>query len=299
MLFKNLMLYRYNATWKPDVQVMQEALERNCFTACSATQAQSIGWVCPRGVDNGSMVEFVNGQWLLRLMIEDKPVPAAIVKRRVEELCQNIERETGRKPGKKYQAELKEDVLLELLPMAFPRQREVNVWINPKHHWIMMDVTTASVAGIVATALVKTFEGLAVNDVQTKFSPSAAMMDWLLENAPAAWTLDMDCELRTDGDKKSVVRYSGLPLDTPEIRAYIEQGMMPTQVAMTWSSRVSVVLTHELKLKRISLLDVVFESNPNDGDDVYDADVAIATGELLPLMESLISALGGEQQGVV
>lgn len=65
-----------------------------------------------------------------------------------------------------------------------------------------------------------------------------------------------------------------------------------------WNSRVSLILTQELKLKRISFLDVVFESNPNDSDDVFDADAAIATGELMPLLQDLVRALDGEQASV-
>jgi len=64
---------------------------------------------------------------------------------------------------------------------------------------------------------------------------------------------------------------------------------------MTWNSRVSFVLTDTLTLKKIKLLDVVLEnSSPADGaDDSFDADIAIATGELQHLLPDLIDALGG------
>lgn len=297
MLFKSLMLFQYAPQWTPDLQIMEEALDKARFIPCSGSQAQAIGWVEPRGIENGPLVETVNGQWLLRLLVEDKPVPSAIVKRRVEELCDKIENDGGRRPGRKYQQELKEQVTLELLPMAFPRQKGFNVWINPKNHWIMMDATTQTHAGVVGAALVKALEGLAISNLQTQTSPAVAMTQWLLEEGPQAWTVDMDCELRSDSELKSVLRYSRHPLDTPEIREHLEKGgMQPTQLAMTWNDRVSIVLTHELKIKRISFLDKVFESNPNDTDDAFDADAAIATGELLPLLQSMVEALDGELQ---
>jgi recombination associated protein RdgC len=64
---------------------------------------------------------------------------------------------------------------------------------------------------------------------------------------------------------------------------------------MTWSSRVSFVLTEALTLKRIKLLDVVLENTgPAAGaDGGFDADVAITTGELRLLLPDLIDALGG------
>ena len=67
---------------------------------------------------------------------------------------------------------------------------------------------------------------------------------------------------------------------------------------MTWNERVSFVLTEALQIKKIAFLDTVFEEASKaagDGkDDNFDADVAIATGELVQLIPDLLEALGGE-----
>jgi len=57
---------------------------------------------------------------------------------------------------------------------------------------------------------------------------------------------------------------------------------------------VSFVLTEGLQLKKLAFLDVVFEGASSDKDDGFDADAAIATGELSKLLPDLIDALGGE-----
>ncbi len=67
---------------------------------------------------------------------------------------------------------------------------------------------------------------------------------------------------------------------------------MPTRLARTGKSRVSVVLSDNLQLKKIAFLDVVFE-NANEEVDSFDADAAIATGELIKLMPDLFAALDG------
>ena len=58
--------------------------------------------------------------------------------------------------------------------------------------------------------------------------------------------------------------------------------------------RVSLVLTEALQLKKISFLEGVFDGTSAGKDDGFDADVAIATGELGKLIPDLIDALGGE-----
>jgi recombination associated protein RdgC len=71
---------------------------------------------------------------------------------------------------------------------------------------------------------------------------------------------------------------------------------VPTQLALTWNDRVSFVLTEAGQVRKIKLLDVVMEGvdKPGKGEDGFDADAAILTGELSALIPDLLEALGGE-----
>ena len=63
---------------------------------------------------------------------------------------------------------------------------------------------------------------------------------------------------------------------------------------MAWNGRVSFLLTDTLQLKKIRFLDGVFKAGAADDEDRFDADTAIATGEMRKLIPDLIAALGGE-----
>jgi recombination associated protein RdgC len=122
------------------------------------------------------------------------------------------------------------------------------------------------------------------------------MSAWLSDKQPpAGFSLDRECELKQPDSEKAAVRYARHTLEIDELGDHIKQGKLPTQLAMTWNSRVSFVLTDTLALKKIKLLDVVLESTSGaDGEDGgFEADVAITTGELQHLLPSLIAALGG------
>jgi recombination associated protein RdgC len=120
------------------------------------------------------------------------------------------------------------------------------------------------------------------------------MSEWLLSHeAPAGFSVDRECELKAADESKSVVRYSRHPLDTEEVRQHIASGKLPTRLAMTWADRVSFVLTEGLQLKKLAFLDVVFEAASTDKGDDFDANAAIATGELRKLLPDLLAALGG------
>jgi recombination associated protein RdgC len=295
-VFKNLMVYRLAPEWQPTLASIETALDGARFVECGATQPRAIGWVPPRNQDHAPLIEAIDGQWLLQLMVETKLVPGSVVKRQVETLAERIEKTTGRKPGKKETRELKDQALLDLLPMAFTKRGGVKVWISPTTRLLVIDAGSASRADETLTALTQVLPGLSAQLINTAVTPQAAMADWLVSGEPPTpFTIDRDVELKAADGEKPVVRYARHALDLPEIREHIAAGKRPTRLALTWNDRVSFVLTEGLQLKKISFLDGVFEGRLADGDEGFDANAAIATGELAPMIGELIAALGGEQ----
>ena len=263
--------------------------------ACGASQEKSIGWIEPRGEANGLLVESVNGQYILKLMIETRALPGSVINRKAQERLAHIEASTGRKPGKKETREIKEDIKLELLPLAFSKESSVLVWIDANVRLLVIDAASQSRADEVVTMLVKSLAGFSVTLIDTKVSPTAAMSEWLITQAPpAGFMVDRECELKAADESKAVVRYTRHPLDTDEVREYVESGKLPTRLALTWESRLSFVLTEGMQIKKVVFLDVVFEKNSVGKDDGFDADVAISTGELSRFFPDLLQALGGE-----
>ena len=297
-MFKNMMIYAIAPTWAPTAEQMEAGLERARFAECGASQDKSIGWTEPRGEAHGPLVENVGGQLILKLMIEVKVVPGSVITRKAKERVAHIEATTGRKPGKKETRDIKEDIKLELLPMAFTKQATVGVWIDAQARRLVIDAGSQAKADEVLTVLVKSLDGFSAALVSTTTSPAVAMARWLTtQEPPQAFSVDRECELKSADESKAVVRYSRHPLDIIEVRQHIESGKQPTRVAMTWDSRVSFVLTEALQIKKVAFLDVVFENATGASkgkDDGFDADVAIATAELRKLIPDLMLALDGE-----
>lgn len=298
-MFKNLMVYRLMTPWAMSQAKLEEALQSAHFVECGASQEKSVGWVEPRGEAHGACVEVVAGQWILKWMMEVKSVPGSVVKRKVQEQVARIEEDTGRKPGKKEIRSLSDDVRQSLLPMAFTKQSSVTVWLDPQAQRLVVDAASAAKADEVLTSLIKAVDGLALALVDTQTAPATAMAHWLgTQEAPQGFSVDRECELRAADESKAVVRYTRHALDTEEVSQHIANGKVPTRLALTWNDRVSFVLTDALQLKKVAFLDVVADESPASAadrdQDHFDADVAIATGELRRLLPALLDALGGE-----
>jgi recombination associated protein RdgC len=298
-VFKNVIVYRIGTGWSPLLAQMEDGLEGARFVPCGASQEKSIGWIEPRGEAHGPLVESVGGQLLLKLKIETKAVPGSVVSRKAQERIAHIEASTGRKPGKKETREIKDDIKLELMPMAFTKEAAIFVWIDPDTKLLVIDAGSLAKADEVVTMLVKCLAGLAVTLLNTQLSPTAAMSNWLItQEPPAGFSVDRECELKAADESKAVVRYARHPLDTEEVKQYVQSGKLPTRLALTWDSRVSFVLTEALQLKKLAFLDVVFEGSSTGIDKGFDADAAIATGELRKLLPDLLVALGGEMVAI-
>lgn len=294
-MFKNVIMYRIAAGWSVSAEEIEARLQDNHFVECGASQEKSMGWVEPRGEANGPLLEVVAGQWILQLMLETRALPASVVNRKAQERVAQIEASTGRKPGKKETRDLKDDIRLELLPMAFTKQSSTRVWIDREAQLLVTDAGSQARADELITLLVQSLPGLVLSLVNTQLSPGAAMADWLVsQEAPQGFSVDRECELKAADESKAVVRYARHRLDTDEVRQHIEGGKMPTRLALTWNDRVSFVLTEGLQLKKLAFLDVVFEGASTGKDDGFDADAAIATGELQKALPALLAALGGE-----
>ena len=292
------MVYRIAPGWAMEVEAMEAALAKMPFQPCGATQPESYGWAPPRGQAHGALVELVAGQRILRFMHESKAVPGSVIKRRLEERCAQIEEKEGRKPGRKESRELRDEIVQELLPMAFARTASVLVWLDLDQGRLVLDCASTGKADTLVSALVECLAGLQVSLLNTQVSPQAAMTQWLTGNAdewPAHFAPGREVELKSGDEMNSVVKFTRHPLDDEEMKRHIAQGKLPPQLALDWEGRVSFVLTEGTQLKKLTFLDGVFEEQAGAEDNGgFDSDVAIATGELAALITDLTTALGGE-----
>lgn len=297
-MFKSLLLYRIKPEFSFPFDEMETAIKKVTFEECGPTQQKSVGWVPPRRQEHGAMIESVGGQWVMTYCVEAKILPASVVNRKLAQRMAAIEEKEGRKPGKKEKRELKDEVLIDLLPSSHTSIKMVSVWIDPQNRLLAIDTTSQTVADEIVTMLVEAWPGFSISLLNTQISPRAVMADWLVTQEPAdGFSLGRECELKSDGEDKAVVRYGRHPLDITEITEHIKQGKLPTKLALVFDDRVSFTLTEGFRLTKVQLLDVaIADANADQEQEQFDADVALTTGELRIVIAALTQAFGGESE---
>lgn len=296
MWFRNLRIYRLSPLPGLDAADFGEKLSRRPLNRCGSFDMFSRGWVYPRHEDQ--FVHALNGHWLLALGVEQKLLPATVIRQVVQERAAKIESEQDRKIGRKELRELRERVTEELLPRAFTRRRTTWGWIDPAHGWLVVDAGSDARADEFLETLLATLDDIHPRVVQSRLAPFSAMTDWLVSgDAPGRFTLDSDLELRSVSNSQAAIRYVRHELEGKEIRQQIAAGKIATQLGMTWNDRISFILTDKLTAKRLSFLDSLqdeAEQSAQTADEQFDVDFVLMSGELTKLIPDLLAALGGE-----
>ena len=294
-MFKNATLFTVQLPQPLLVFKFDHAIEAQQFSPCGATQAQSFGWAPPRGEDHGAMVESIAGHLIMRFVRETKSVPAQAIKRALDARVAKIEQDEGRKPVRKETRELRDEVMQDLLPHAFAKRTDVPVWIDLARGTLVVGSTTTAVTDLVISALVQAMPGAKIDYLNTQVAPQAAMTQWLVganDGRAIGFAPGRDVELHSGDEMKTVVKYNRHHLDSEEMKRHIAQGKLPVSLALDWQGRVQFALTKAGQIRKIKFLDTVFDGQKAE-DAGFDADWAIATGELSGLIADLVQALGG------
>ena len=298
MWFKNLQLYKLAPGWKMAPGTLEEKLAKHPLKPCTGLNLQSQGWVAQRG--DGAFVYAQGKQMLIAFGVEQKLLPASVVRQQAEERIKELEQKLGHRPGKNQVRVLKEQITTELLPRAFAKQRVTQAWINPETGFVAVDAAAPKRAEELLEHLRQTLGELPVTLLETETSAQGAMTQWLAGgDAPGHFSLHEDCELKGSGAQGSTVRYTRHGLEGKDIRDHIREGKTVTKLGLTWHDRLALLLADPTQVRRLRFLDmekVREEKEMENPDDQFDADFALMVGEVNALLADLIKALGGEKK---
>jgi len=299
MWFRNLHIFRLADAWQYSSEDLALALNRGVFAGCGATDQMARGWVPPRGVE-GELIFTQQKQQLIALGVEQKLLPATVVRQYAQEKLEDIEAAQGYKPGRKQVREVIEQMRLELLPRAFAKRGLTYLWIDPVNRWLVVDAASTQQADDVIEQLKLSLGDLPLSLLKTKLAPATAMTQWLADGAaPEGFTIDRDCELRAVAEERAAVRYVRHNLDSDDVRNHIVAGKTVTRMSFTWQDRVSFILTEQLQIKRLTFLDILKEDaerQAENAEDLFAANFSLMCGNLEQLLANLTEALGGESE---
>ena len=297
MRFKNLLVYRLGSEWKVEPRLLENILAGRALQPCNSFDMESHGWLPPKEGD--PFLYTLNRHWLMTLGVEQKLLPASIIRQVAAERAAELAKKQGHSIGRKQMREIKERVLDELMPRALARRLTTAAWVDPDNRWFVVDSAADAKGERLLETLRKSGNEFPAKRLDTQLSPGAAMTGWLATGEISAdFTIDQDLELRAGDANKATVRYVRHGLTGKDIQAHITGGKVATRLGMTWKDKISFVLTETLQIKRIAFLNLLRQETDQNADnkaDQFDLDFALMTGELSQMLADLTQLLGGDK----
>jgi recombination associated protein RdgC len=297
--FRNAIVYRFEPTPGFTPEHLTEALSAHPFTPCGSQELSRSGWSAPVSEANEMLVFSSNGFMLVNLLQEERILPASVVREALDERVALIETEQSRKVYRKEKLQLKDEVILDLLPRSFTRRRRTHALLMPQQGWLLVDASSHKRAEELLNQLRQALGSLRVQRVQTQVQPDKIMTGWVRgETMPQGWALEDECELRDPMTEGSKISVKGQELLCDEIGAHIETGMLVKRLALEWQQQIRFVLHEDLSLHRLRLCDEYRDQleadTPEEVLAARDSELARMGLEYARLLPELIEAFGGE-----
>jgi recombination associated protein RdgC len=294
MWFKNALVYRLSKELENDLETLESQLAEFSFTPCGSQDKQKFGW---SAVIGDSLIHSVGTNLLLKARKEEKILPASVVKDQVESKVALAQTDESRALTKKEKDNIKEEVLIDLLPKAFTKSTFVPIAVLKKQGLVVVDSSSHTKAEEALALLRKSIGSLPVVPAIPTEAIEVTLTNWIKEDsAPANYEILLEAELKSVTDD-SVLRAKNQNLFSDEIKQHLELDKLVTKLALQWDDKIEFVLADDGSIKRLKFADELKEENDDipreDRDARFDADMALICGEFEIFLPDLYQALGG------
>lgn len=299
MLFRNLRFYEFtDKKYRPDAAQLIEQLAAAGFEPCRPHQPESIGWVVPDGTDDGNLVLEVGARQLCCLLLEQRPVPAAVVRAEVVQRARKLrEAAGGRSPGRRELADLRDAVTADLRPRAFSRLRRHALLLDAENGFVLTDAVTTAAADRLLEATRAAMGSLPFRLPATAKPVAQSLTHWLRGgHLPAPFVIGATAVLRDPRNRQRVIRVRGVDDMATEVAAHLDSGYEVIELEMLWAERLRFRLSEDLSLRSLALLSDEAPADTTDEEtgvaEEFAAGALVETATLVQALVQLSAALG-------
>lgn len=305
MFFRNLTVFRFPVSL--DLSELDALLPQHALKPVGGLDLSSRGFVPPfgrsdeqEGADTDApapaYLHRVGDALWLAVGGEDRLLPASVVNDQLQKKVAQRERREGRRLGSRARRQMKDDLVMELLPRAFVRPVRTDVMLDLARGLCIVDTSSRKAAEAAVSEVRNALGSFPALPLNAEVAPRAVLTGWIAgDPLPPGLSLGDECELRDAIDGGAVVKCQRQELQSDEVAHHLEAGKQVARLALVLDDHVSFVLGEDLVLRKLKFLDGAVEQlESGDREDVraeLDARFALMSAELSRLFDVLEPAL--------
>jgi recombination associated protein RdgC len=277
----------------PSAAALREHFAADVFVECLSMQAVSIGFV-PRE-DFGDLVEVFPDGLAFTIRIDQKILPGSVVKSEVNKVAKQREAATGRKPGKKERAEIKEEVTFKFLEHALVRTTLVTCYHHTPLNYLIVPMTNKVLAGKIISLLVNSVGSVkttTINVADVKGGLTTRLTEWLDGDIDSFAGLEpLNEVMLEETERKVTVRMEHLMSARAALEEALGSGFTVKSIGLQFDNGLALKLTDSFQLRGIEATGLV-EANSEDDGDLFVSQAALEVEELAKAITFLCEMFG-------
>jgi recombination associated protein RdgC len=291
MWFKQIQLFQLAKSWNLSMESMLAGLESLAFSPCLPSLPMSAGWVSPVDEPGASLIRTINDCSMLCLQLEEKILPAMVIRQTLLEKIRHVETQEKRKLRAKEKFDLKDEIIHTLMPRAFSKLTRIYAYIDNRSHRLVLGTQNAKRAEQFITLFKRSVtEGVERYELK-RLAP--LLTHWLRQkDYPAAFAIEKAAVLQDPKLQNRIIRCQQQDLFAASIQALIADGCEVKRIGLCWQDRVSFVLADDFSLSAIKYQEAILaeaqDMEPETAQQQFDADFLIMTETLAGLFNALL-----------
>lgn len=292
MLYKQARLFKLTKALNYSKEQWQEMLLPLAFRDCPPSMAQSVGWAAPVGDEEAPLVQMINNCLTICLQIEEKILPAIVIRQELNKKIKALQARDDRKIYQKEKNNLKDELIMTLLPRAFSKISQVHAYIDSSNQFLVLSTTHEKRTEQFVSLLKKSIGDCFVAYDVGKISPT--LTHWLQHQSyPSAFSIEKSCVLQDQNQVNRVIRCQQQDLFAASIQELLKDGCQVKQIAMDWQDHINFVLVNDFSLQSIRFKDeLLAQANDMEAETAeqkFIADFFILTQTMSNLFVELLT----------
>ena len=290
MWFKQLKLFETNLQQNYDL--LEEQLSKIPFNECKFNTPFTAGWIPPIDEENDILVHEYKNYQMICLQIEEKILPAYVVKQELISKIKKIEADQQHTLSNKEKLFLKNQIYNDLLLQAFTKISKIYGYFDFANNRLIINSINAKHIELFISLLQKTIDEIEITPLTVK-NLTTIMTGWLQhENQPKLLTIENVCVLKDPRKTNNIIRSQGYDLFSKGIKFFLQEGYQVEQIVMTWQDQVTFMLKDKFNFASLQYADELINTTKEYQTDTaierFEVDFIIMTEILTKLFNDLL-----------